>query len=237
MKNNLGRVGVHTFHKNHRFIIKLVLCVGLVLQMPALVFAQQTGALEPDKLVRKIVEDVMKTVKSDPEMQKGDIRKIQELVETKILPHADFQKATESAMGPNWKQATNKQKTEVLKEFKRLLIRTYAGAISQIRDQTVEFKPLRANPKDTKVVVDTGVINHGEKVPISYRLSKTCDNPNELPKECTQFSWKVIDINVLGAWLVYTYRSQFQREINDGGIDGLIRFLQTRNNSLINDGG
>ena len=228
---------MHTLHKDAVFIIKLFLCLGLVLSVPTLVFAQQASAVEPDKLVRSIVEDVMRTVKADSEMQAGDIKKIQQLVETKILPHADFPKATALAMGPSWKKATAEQQAQILKEFKILLIRTYAGAISQIRDQTVVFKPLRAGPEDTMVTVRTGVVNHGENVPINYRLYKTCDNPKEEPKTCTQFSWKVVDINVLGAWLVEVYRSQFKQQINQGGIDGLIKFLHERNNSLVNDGG
>lgn len=236
MKNNLGRAALHIFQKKCGIAVKFLLCLGLALQMRAL-FAQQASAVEPDKLVRNVVEDVMKTVKGDPDMQAGDIKKIQQLVETKILPNADFRKATAQAMGHSWNQATAEQQAQILKEFKVLLIRTYAGAISQIRDQTVEFKPLRANPEDIMVTVRTGVINHGENVPINYRLYKTCDNPKESPKTCTQFSWKVVDINVLGAWLVEVYRSQFKQQINQGGIEGLIKFLQERNNSLINDGG
>lgn len=228
---------MHMLQKKNGIAIKFLLCFGLILQMPTLVFSQQPSVVEPDKLVRNVVEDVMKTVKADPDMQAGDIKKIQQLVETKILPNADFRKATALAMGHSWNQATAEQQAQILKEFKVLLIRTYAGAISQIRDQTVEFKPLRASPEDTIVTVRTGVINHGENVPINYRLYKTCDNPKELPKACTQFSWKVVDINVLGAWLVEVYRSQFKQQISQGGIDSLIKFLQERNNSLINDEG
>lgn len=178
----------------------------------------------PDSLVRTVVEDVMNTVKSDPAMQAGDIKKIQQLVEKKILPYANFAKSTELAMGASWKQATPQQKQQILEEFKTLLIRTYAGAISQIRDQKIQFKPLRMAPEDTTVVVATTVITHGDAVPINYRLAKF------------DGMWKVYDINVLGAWLVQVYRAQFREQIARSGIDGLIQFLKERNESLINDG-
>lgn len=197
----------------------LFLIVGLTFSSA---FAQDANT--PDGLVRMVVEDVMTAVRTDPAMQAGDIKKIQQLVEKKILPHSNFEKATELAMGASWKQASAEQRAQILHEFKTLLIRTYAGAISQIRDQKVQFKPLRVSPDDPTVVVSTTVINHGDAVPINYRLAKF------------DGAWKVFDINVLGAWLVQVYRGQFREQIARNGIDGLIQFLKDRNQSLINDG-
>jgi len=159
-------------------------------------------------------------VKSDPEIQKGNIPKIVDLVEKKIVPYTDMRRTTEMAMGPNWKKATPEQQAQLVAEFKNLLIRTYSGALSQLRDQTVQFKQLRAAPDDQEVTVRTVVLGHGDPVPLDYRLEKTSNG------------WKVYDMNIMGVWLVEAYRNQFSNQISQNGIDGLVKFLQDRNKQL-----
>ena len=136
--------------------------VGLLLISNA-VFAQAPDqSTPPDALIKMVVTDVMATVKSDPDIQKGNIPKIVDLVEKKIVPYTDMRRTTEMAMGPNWKKATPEQQAQLTTEFKNLLIRTYSGALSQLRDQTVQFKALRAAPDDKEVVVKTVVLGRGE---------------------------------------------------------------------------
>jgi phospholipid transport system substrate-binding protein len=146
-----------------------------------------------------------------------------DLVDTKILPYVDFQRMTALAAGRAWRDATAEQKTQLSNEFRTLLIHTYAGALSQIKNETVEFKPMRADPADTEVEVRSQVnVQRGEPIQLNYRLAK---GPN---------GWKIFDINVLGAWLVETYRGTFATEISKGGIDGLIKKLAERNKQLAN---
>jgi phospholipid transport system substrate-binding protein len=186
----------------------------------ASVSAQAVDQSTPDGLIKAVVSDVMASVKSDPEIQKGNIPRIVDLVEKKIVPYADMRRTTEMAMGPNWKKATPEQQTQLVSEFKSLLIRTYSGALSQLRDQTIQFKPLRAAPDDKEVIVKTVVIGRGDPVPLDYRLEKTSNG------------WKVYDMNIMGVWLVEAYRNQFANQISQNGIDGLVKFLQDRNKQL-----
>ena len=187
------------------------------------VFAQiPDQATTPDALIKMVVTDVMASIKADPDIQKGNIPKIVDLVEKKIVPYTDMRRTTEMAMGPNWKKATPEQQNQLVLEFKNLLIRTYSGALSQLRDQTVQFKALRAAPDDKEVVVKTVVLGRGDPVPLDYRLEKT------------DKGWKVYDINIMGAWLVEAYRNQFSNQISQNGIDGLVKFLQERNKQLAN---
>ena len=185
------------------------------------VFAQTPDqSTPPDVLIKMVVTDVMSTVKADPEIQKGNIPKIVDLVEKKIVPYTDMRRTTEMAMGPNWKKATPEQQAQLSMEFKNLLIRTYSGALSQLRDQTVQFKALRAAPDDKEVVVKTVVLGRGDPVPLDYRLEKTANG------------WKVYDMNIMGVWLVEAYRNQFSNQISQNGIEGLVKFLQDRNKQL-----
>jgi len=174
----------------------------------------------PDGLIKIIVADVMSSVKSDPEIQKGNISRVVDLVEKKIVPYTDMRRTTQLAMGRNWSKATPEQQSQLIIEFKNLLIRTYSGALSQLRDQTVQYKPLRSSPSDTDVIVRTVVIGKSDPIPLDYRLEKTNDG------------WRVYDINIMGAWLIEAYRNQFANQISQNGIDGLIKFLQERNAML-----
>jgi phospholipid transport system substrate-binding protein len=205
--------------KSYQSIIRCLVS-GLLL-ISCTVFAQAPDqATTPDALIKMVVTDVMASVKSDPDIQKGNIPKIVELVDKKIVPYTDMRRTTEMAMGPNWKKATPEQQNQLVMEFKNLLIRTYSGALSQLRDQTVQFKPLRAAPDDKEVVVKTVVLGRGDPVPLDYRLEKT------------DKGWKVYDMNIMGVWLVEAYRNQFTNQISQNGIDGLVRFLQDRNKQL-----
>jgi phospholipid transport system substrate-binding protein len=187
-------------------------------------FAVAAPAAEaPDVLVKRISNDVINTAKTDKAIQAGDVSKVTALVDAKILPYVDFQRMTALAAGRYWRDATPEQKTALSNEFRQLLIHTYSGALSQIKNETVEFKPMRADPADNEVEVKSVVnVARGEPVQLNYRLAK---GPS---------GWKIFDINVLGAWLVETYRGTFSTEISKGGIDGLIKKLADRNKELAN---
>jgi phospholipid transport system substrate-binding protein len=177
----------------------------------------------PDALVKRISQDVIDTAKSDKAIQAGDQKKVMDLVETKILPYVDFQRMTALAAGRFWRDATPEQQKNLSEQFRTLLIFTYSGALSQIKNETVEFKPLRADPSDTEVEVRSQVnVARGEPIPLNYRVAKS------------PTGWKIYDINVLGAWLVETYKGTFASEISKGGIDGLIKALTEKNKKLAN---
>lgn len=190
----------------------LLLCtLGLLAAQPA------RAATAPDELIRQVSVEVIESVKADKAIQAGDVARIIQLVDTKVMPHVNFQRMTASAVGRNWRNATPEQQKRLQEEFKILLVRSYAGALTQVKDQTVQLKPMRGNPGDNEVVVRTEVKGKGEPVQLDYRLEKSGD------------SWKIYDVNVLGVWLVEQYRVSFNQEITAGGIDGLIAKLAERN--------
>lgn len=191
--------------------------------VPALAFSGAASAQEaPDALVKRISSEVLDTAKNDKDIQSGNNSRIMELVEQKILPYVDFERMTQLAAGRYWRQATPDQQKQLITQFRSLLVFTYSGALSQVRDQKIEFKPLRAAPTDTEVEVNSQVISArgGEPIQLSYRLEKKPDG------------WKLYDVNVLGAWLVEAYRGTFANEISKGGIDGLIKALADKNQQL-----
>lgn len=171
----------------------------------------------PDAMIRRTSDEVLSQLKTDKAIQSGDIARVMALVDAKIMPNVNFQRMTASAVGPAWRQATPEQQKKLQDEFKTLLVRTYAGALTQVADETVNVKPLRASPTDTEVIVRTEVRGRGEPIQLDYRLEKT------------PTGWKIFNLNVLGVWLVETYRSQFAQEVNAKGIDGLIAALEQRN--------
>ena len=199
---------------------KLIFSIATALISFSALAQNALDSATPDGLIKTIVTDVMVSVKADPEIQKGNIPRVVELVEKKIVPYTDMRRTTQLAMGRNWSKATPEQQNQLIIEFKNLLIRTYSGALSQLRDQTVQYKPLRSSPSDTDVIVRTVVIGKSDPIPLDYRLEKT----NE--------GWRVYDVNIMGAWLIEAYRNQFTNQINQNGIDGLIKFLQERNAML-----
>ncbi len=175
----------------------------------------------PDALVKRLSSDVLDSIKADKSIQSGDVSKIVALVDSKIMPNVNFQRMTSSAVGPGWRQATPDQQKRLQEEFKTLLVRTYSGALAQVsNDQEITVKPMRSAAGDTDVVVRSEVRGKGAPIQLDYRLEKT---PGQ------GAGWKIYNLNVLGVWLVETYRSQFAQEINAKGIDGLIAALAARN--------
>jgi phospholipid transport system substrate-binding protein len=188
-----------------------------------LAFAGSASAQQeaPDALVKRISQEVLDIAKADKDIQSGNQKRVLEVVEAKILPNVDFQRMTALAAGRFWREATPEQQKQLINEFRSLLVYTYSGAIAQVKDQKLEFKPLRADPSDTEVEVRSQVVQpRGEPLQLNYRLEK-------LPS-----GWKIYDVNVLGAWLVETYKGNFASEISKGGIDGLIKTLSERNKKL-----
>ena len=173
-----------------------------------------------DVLIKRLSTEVLDTIRADKAIQAGDVGRIVTLVDTKIMPNVNFQRMTASAVGPAWRQATPEQQKRLQDEFKTLLVRTYAGALTQVIDQTIVVKPMRAAPEDKEVVVRSEVKGQGDAIQLDYRLEKT---PGE------GAGWKIYNLNVLGVWLVETYRSQFAQEINAKGLNGLITTLTERN--------
>jgi len=199
----------------HRFLslFRSLFTLGLVLGA-GVALAQEA----PDALVKRVSQDVMATIKSDPKIAAGDQARIKEVIETKLLPNFDFERITALAMGRNWRQASPEQQKQLVDQFRTLLVRTYSGALSQYRDQTIDFKPLRADAGATDVNVRTEVVRQGQQpVQIDYGLAK---GPN---------GWKVYDVIVGGVSLVTNYRDEFNEQIKNGGVDGLIASLQKKN--------
>lgn len=176
----------------------------------------------PNVMIERISNQVLDTVRADKSLQSGDVQKIIALVDTTVMPNVNFRRMTASAVGPAWRKATPEQQSRLQEAFKVLLVRTYAGALTQISDQRVQLKPMRAAPEDKDVLVRTEVVGRGDPIQLEYRLEKT---PGE------GAGWKIYNLNVLGVWLVDTYRGQFAQEINKSGVDGLIAALDARNKS------
>ncbi len=195
--------------------MKSWLAAAMFAVVGAAVQAQAVKA--PDVLIKEVSTDVLDAVKADKSIQAGDVQKVIALVDTKVLPYFNFQRMTALAVGKNWRQATPEQQKSLQTEFKTLLVRTYAGALAQVKDQTVQLKPMRSAPEDNEVVVRTEVRGKGDPIQLDYRLEKAADG------------WKIYDVNVLGVWLVENYRNSFAQEISASGIDGLIAKLAERN--------
>jgi phospholipid transport system substrate-binding protein len=190
--------------------------LALTLSLGGVSLHAQSGE-GPDQLIKRLSTEVLDTIKTDKDVQSGDVRKIVNFVDTKVMPHVNFTRMTASAVGRNWRQATPEQQKRLQDEFKTMLVRTYSGALSQVKDQTVSVKPLRAAATDTEVIVRSEVVGRGEPIQLDYRMEKG------------QAGWRIYDLNVLGFWLVETYRAQFAPEITANGIDGLISALAERN--------
>ncbi|OGB29904.1 MAG: hypothetical protein A3F78_18010 [Burkholderiales bacterium RIFCSPLOWO2_12_FULL_61_40] len=194
-------------------LVLLAVCAGTV------AYAEDEA---PDALIKRLSVDVLEAIKSDKAMRTGDVSRVVTLVDARIMPNVNFQRMTAQAVGPAWRQATPEQKKQLQDEFKILLVRTYAGALSQVTDQTITVKPMRSAPEDKEVVVRTEIRGHGDPIQLDYRLEKT---PGQ------GAGWQIYNLNVLGVWLVETYKSQFAQEINAKGLDGLISTLAARNKS------
>lgn len=199
--------------RRHLFSSVVALVIAIVTP-----WAHSVG-VAPEVFVQRIAEDVIGAVKSDRSIQAGDTTRIRALVDAKVVPHVDFERMTSTAVGPQWRGATTAQRQRLLAEFKTLLITTYAGALTQVRDQTVTVKPPRSNAGDD-LVVRSEVRGRGEPIALDYRLERSGEG------------WKIYDLNVGGFWIVQTYRSQFQQDLSTGGIDALIAKLAEKNGKL-----
>ena len=196
---------------------------AIVVSAPAWMTLPAHAADEaPDAFIQRLSTDVLNGMKADKAIQAGDVARIVALVDTLVMPNVDFKRMTAAAVGPQWRQATPAQQQRLQEEFKVLLVRTYAGALSRVDNVTLSMKPLRASPSDKEVVVRTEIMGQGDPIQLDYRLEKT---PG------VGAGWKIYNLNVLGVWLVDTYRSQFAQEISAKGIDGLIATLAARNKS------
>lgn len=198
----------------------MALALGTGLSSPALA----ADGSAPDTLIRQLSLETLEAVKSDKAIQAGDLQKVITLVDTKVMPHVNFQRMTASAVGRFWRQATPEQQKKLQDEFKTLLVRTYAGALTQVKEQTIALRPLRAAADDTEVVVRTEIRGKGDPIQLDYRLEKLGGG------------WKIYDVNVLGIWLADQYRNSFAQEIGANGIDGLIKALAERNAKAANGG-
>lgn len=197
---------------------KLLLSVVASLSFAGSTFAANEA---PDQLIKRLSQEILDIAKADKDIQSGNQKRVFELVEAKVLPYIDFTRMTSLAAGKSWRDASTEQQKQLINEFRTLLVHTYSGAISQIKDQKVEFKPFRAAPEDTEVEVKSQVIQaRGEPLQLSYRLAKSATG------------WKIYDINILGAWLVETYKGSFAAEVTKSGVDGLIKTLVEKNKKL-----
>lgn len=193
------------------------LCGTTLLVTSPLLRAQ---ALSADAFVKQVSADVIDAVKADKAIQAGDVTRIRALVDAKVMPHVNFPRMTASSVGPQWRSATADQQKRMLTEFQTLMVNTYSGALTQVKDQAVVVKPLRAAPDQTELVVRSEVRGKGDPIQLDYRLEKAGDG------------WKIYDVNVGGFWLVDAYKGQFAKDLSAGGIDALITRLAEKNKSL-----
>ncbi len=192
-----------------------------VLAMTAVQLPQSWAAQEtPDAFIARITTKTLNTLKADKTLRSGDIARIMQLVDTKLMQYVNFRRMTALAVGPAWRKATESQRSQLQDAFKLLLVRTYAGALSQLGDQTVVVKPVRPGQQDSNLVVQTEVRGKGDPIQMDYRLEKSTEAAS---------GWLVFDLNVLGVWLVENYRTQFSSVINANGIDALIANLNEQN--------
>ena len=188
----------------------------------ALLTAGAVHAAPPtaEAFVRQLSDEVINTAGKDNSIRNGELSKIRALVETKVMPHVNFERMTSMAVGPQWRTATPEQHKRMLEEFKTLMINTYAGALTQINDQTVEVRPVRAGSDPSEALVRTLVRGKGDPIQLDYRLEKNGD------------AWRIYNVNVGGFWLAEAYKGQFAKDLSDGGLDALISRLAEKNKSL-----
>ena len=190
-----------------------------LLLLPLALIAAPVHAQEaPDALVKRIAEETLATIRSDKDLQAGNPAKVKQLIESKLVPHFDMARMTALAVGRNWRAATPEQQKQLTEQFKTLLVRTYSNALTNYRDNTMNYKPLRMNPGDTEVIVRTEVTRPGQApVQIDYSMEKTPEG------------WKAYDVIVAGVSLVTNYRDEFNDVIKSSGVDGLIKTLAEKN--------
>jgi phospholipid transport system substrate-binding protein len=202
----------------------LVLMCGVLMQCAA--FGARADMPDPDVLIKNTVHDVLEVVRNDKELRSGNQQKLLELVDAKVLPHFNFEHMTKLAVGRSWRIATDEQKKQLMSEFRILLVRTYTKAFTSYRDQIVEVKPFKLDPAATDVTVKTAIVKPGSQQPIEvdYDMEKSPDG------------WKVYDLTVEGVSLVTSYRGTFADQIQQVGIDGLIKTLVQKNQAAASNG-
>ena len=213
MKNSFSSLSL-----NRRQILGAVVAAS-VMSSAGTVWAADEAT---EAFIKRITNETLDIIKADKALRNGDVNKLTQLVDDKLMPHVNFRRMTSLATGPAWRKATPEQQKRLQDEFKILLVRTYAGALSQVSDQVVVVKPLRPGQEDKNLVVNTEVRGKGDPIQLDYRLEKTAGEGA---------GWMIFDLNVLGVWLIENYRTQFTKEINAGGIDALIASLVARNKS------
>jgi phospholipid transport system substrate-binding protein len=212
--------------KRRVFAMLTAMSVGLgAVSLPHMAWAAEDES--PDAMIKRMSDEVLATIKADKAIRGGDTNRLMALVDSKIMPNVDFARMTAATVGPAWRQATPEQKKRLMDEFKILLVRTYSGALAQVNDQTISLKPQRYSPTDSEVVVRTEIRGRGEPIELDYRMEKTPGQGS---------GWKIYNLNVLGVWLVETYRTQFSEVSNSKGVEGLIAALAERNKTNANAG-
>lgn len=197
--------------------------IGFFLVCATSLSVAQAQTQAPDVFVNKLTNELLDMVRKDPALKAGDLQKIGMVLDTKLLPYINFQRMTAGAVGPAWRQATPEQQKRLQEEFKMLLMRSYSGALAQVKDNSsIIVKPMRNAGNDNELVVRSEIRGGAEPIPIDYRLEKTTESDT---------GWRIYNFNILGIWLVDNYRTQFAQEINAKGIDGLIATLSERNKS------
>jgi phospholipid transport system substrate-binding protein len=187
-------------------------------EIPTASSTANAAVTAPDQLIRQMTEEVLQQIRTDKALQNGDPKKLQSLVDSKIMPNINFQKMTALAVGRGWRGASPEQQKSLQTEFRTLLMKTYSGALQSVQDQKITVKPLRGKPDDTDTTVRTQITRSGnDPIQLDYRLEKTSEG------------WKIYDVNVLGVWLIENYKNVFSEQQNNGGIDGLLQFLRERN--------
>jgi phospholipid transport system substrate-binding protein len=207
-----------------QFVATLAGAFGLMGAASGVLAAEES----PEAMIQRLSDDVLTTIRADKSLQSADITRVMAVVDSKIMPNVNFTRMTASATGPSWRKATPEQKQRLQTEFKHLLVRTYAGALKQVGDQTVEVKPMRSSPTDKEVIVRTLVKGKGDPIQLDYRMERAPGQGS---------GWKIYDLNVLGVWLVDNYRPQFAQQLNTGGVDALIKSLSERNQANVANGG
>lgn len=191
---------------------QILLAAGLSVAAPAS-FAETA----PDVFIRELSNEVIDAVKADKAIQAGDVSRIRNLVDTKVLPNVNLRRMVVAAVGPQWRGASPEQQARLTEEFKTYLVHTYSGALTQVKDQSVRMRPLRQSANPNEAVVGTEIVNKGEPIQLDYRLEKAGD------------AWKIYDFNVMGLWASESFRSQFARDLGAGGVDALIARLAEKN--------
>jgi phospholipid transport system substrate-binding protein len=183
--------------------------------------AVSRGDMSPDALVQSVSAEVLDNIKADPALRNGDFNKLQRLIDDKVAPYVDFERMTRLSVGPGWRGATPEQRQALMREFRTYVVRTYSGALSRVTDHQVKMRPFKAQPTDTEVVVRSLVApSNGDPIQLDYRLEKT------------DSGWKIFDVTILGVSMVETFRNSFASEVNQNGVDGLIKALADRNKQL-----